>query len=400
MRIAQTLTLLVASMLLTSPARAADHDEDLKFVPLFNGKDLSGWVPMNVAPSTFTVRDGIIHSTGRPTGIMRTERQYENFVIELDWMHEKPAGNAGLFLWGAPLTAPGTPFAKGIEVQILDEAYVTGDARLKNLYTGHGDVFSIHGASMKPDRPHPAGWERCLPSENRAKPAGQWNHYRVEARDGAIKLAVNGKVVSGGTNCRPRKGYLCLESEGSPAQFKNIRIAELPSTNPKPEECQPEAEDFTSLYTGVDLSNWVEEPGHKGHWNPGDWVLCYDGKSTAKDKTLWTSDAFGDFVLIADWRLDVDPKKDPGPYTARTGIALRGSGGTTVKFGDLPGERPPGQWNRVVITVKGDRVTVVMNDKKVVGDEPRSGMPPSGAVGLIGADHPLEFSNVFIRELK
>src|ERR1044072_8777611 len=113
------ISLLLAILCLISTLSQAKEPE-LK--PLFNGKDLTGWVPMNVAPNTFTVKDGVIHSTGVPTGIMRTERQYENFVIELDWMHEKPAGNAGLFLWGAPMTAPGTPFAKGIEIQILDDA--------------------------------------------------------------------------------------------------------------------------------------------------------------------------------------------------------------------------------------------------------------------------------------
>ena len=50
------------------------------------------------------------------------------------------------------------------------------------------------------------------------------------------KLAVNGKEVSGGSECRPRKGHICLESEGSECHFRNLRIQELPSTDPKPEE--------------------------------------------------------------------------------------------------------------------------------------------------------------------
>jgi hypothetical protein len=390
-------------LLLASPALADDGDEGLNFVPLFNGKDLGGWVLVNVAPNTFTVKDGVIHSTGVPTGIMRTEKQYENFVIELDWMHEKPAGNAGLFLWGAPMTAPGTPFAKGIEVQILDEAYVQGEAKEKHLYTGQGDIFSIHGASMKPDRPHPAGWERCLPSENRTNPAGQWNHYRVEARDGVVKLAVNGKVVSGASQCRPRKGYLCLESEGSPAQFKNIRIAELASTNPKPDEIQPEAEGFTSLYTGVDLSNWVQDPGHKGHWKPDDWRLRYDGKSEAADKTLWTQKQFGNFVLIVDWRIDVDPKKVPADaYDLHGGVALRGDSKAIIPLGPSPGAHRPGQWNRTVITVKGDQVKVEVNGTDLYpATAPLPKLPPSGAIGLIGpADQPMEFASIFVRELK
>ena len=143
--------------------------------------------------------------------------------------------NAGLFVWSDGVIAKPTPFTRSIEVQILD-------GRETKNYTSHGDIFAIHGATMTPDRPHPAGWMRCLPSERRAKPAGEWNHYRVTCNDGVIKLAVNGKVVSGGSAASPRKGYICLESEGSPIEFRNIRIKELPSTNPKPEEIAKPAE--------------------------------------------------------------------------------------------------------------------------------------------------------------
>jgi hypothetical protein len=205
------------------------QDDAKDFKPLFNGKNLDGWVPMNVKPDTFSVRDGVIYSTGEPTGLMRTDRMYENFILEMDWRHLKPGGNAGLYVWSDGVIAKGTPFARAIEVQILDGSE-------SESHTSHGDVFSIHGAHFKPDRPHPKGSERCLPSEKRSKPSPEWNHYRVECNDGRITLAVNGKIVSGGTNSTPRKGYICLESEGSPAEFKNIRIKELPSTNPKPED--------------------------------------------------------------------------------------------------------------------------------------------------------------------
>ena len=113
---------------------------------------------------------------------------------------------------------------------------VQGQEDRQTVYTSQGDLFSIWGAKCKPDRPHPLGWERCLPSENRCKGEYEWNHYRVEANDGVLKLAVNGKVVSGVSECNPRKGYLALESEGSECRFKNLKIKELPSTNPKPEE--------------------------------------------------------------------------------------------------------------------------------------------------------------------
>src|SRR5262245_9668912 len=90
------------------------------FVPLFNGKDLSGWVNVNCAPSTFAARDGMIVTTGLPIGVMRTARMYENFILELEWKHLKEKGNSGLFIWSDPLTAVGAPFTRAIEVQILD----------------------------------------------------------------------------------------------------------------------------------------------------------------------------------------------------------------------------------------------------------------------------------------
>src|ERR1043166_2481319 len=130
-----------------SSARAADEET---FVPLFNGRDLTGWVNANCAPETWSVRDGLIHCTGHPTGAMRTERQYENFILEVEWRHLSSGGNSGVFIWGTPIAAPGVPFLRGIEVQVLDHGY---NAKGKNeWYTTHGDVFPIHGAAMKPFR--------------------------------------------------------------------------------------------------------------------------------------------------------------------------------------------------------------------------------------------------------
>src|SRR5690349_21421163 len=85
---------LAAALMLACSAPAAG--EDPPFVALFNGKVLAGWAQVNCAPGTFTVKDGVIHSTGVPTGVLRTERQYENFVLEVEWRHLKVGGNAGI----------------------------------------------------------------------------------------------------------------------------------------------------------------------------------------------------------------------------------------------------------------------------------------------------------------
>ncbi len=433
---------LAAVVFVTSLSGAASRaDEPL--TPLFNGKDLAGWINVNCAPGTFTVRDERIVSTGVPTGFMRTEKQYENFVLELEWRHLKPGGNAGLFLWADALTAPGTPFARGIEVQILDGVNTEN-------YTSHGDVFAIHGATMEPDRPHPAMWKRCLPSEHRCKPSPEWNHYRVECQNGVVKLAVNGKEVSGGFECSPRKGYLCLESEGSECHFRNIKIHERPSTDPKPEEIANVDQGFRSLYTGVDLSGWKELPGHKNHWKPADWVLDYDGQSDAEDKCLWSSREFGNFMLICDWRLNGKPQtiKRPvilptGEYTLNadgttqemevddagdSGIYLRGNSKSQVNIwcwpagsGEVYGYRtdksqpaavraavtpkvkadnPLGQWNRFVITMKGDRLSVVLNGQKVLEEAQLPGVPAIGPIALQHHEGSVQFANIFIKELE
>jgi hypothetical protein len=199
------LALLFMLVSVVGPLPASADDEG--FMPLFNGQDLSGWVNVNLAPNTFTVKDGLLVSTGKPTGTIRTERMYENFVMEIEWRHMVPKGNAGIFIWSDPLTSVGTPFNRAIEVQVLD-------GHETENYTSHGDVFAIHGATMKPVRPHPAGWARCLPSEKRAKTSPEWNHYRITANDGVLKLAVNGKEVSGGYECNPRLPQ--SEDQGAP----------------------------------------------------------------------------------------------------------------------------------------------------------------------------------------
>lgn len=456
-RRAALAALVALTVLLAGPLRAADAppliapppDAD-GFRPLFNGRDLAGWVPVNVHPSTFTVKDGMIVSTGVPTGVMRTDRMYENFVVEMEWKHLVPGGNAGLFVWGDGVTAPGTPFARGIEVQILDEGYFTPEARKRGYATGQGDVFAIHGATMVPDRPHPGGWARCLPSENRTRPAGEWNHYRVEAIDGKLTLAVNGKVVSGGTRCNPRQGYLCLESEGGQVHYRNLRIKELPGSGAKPEETARPDPNYTLLYNGIDLAGWRPDAGHKGHWQPKDWILTYDGKSEAQDKNLWSDKDYGDFELVADWRFTAKPKKTPRPVILPTGdvaknadgsektvevddagdsgIYLRGSDKAQVNIwcwpagsGEFYGyrtdpamppavraavtpksraDKPVGEWNRFVITMRGDRVTVALNGQTVVEDAQLPGVPARGRIALQHHNDPIQFANVFVRELK
>jgi hypothetical protein len=81
---------------------------------------------------------------------------------------------------------------------------------------------------MTPFPPTSPNGQRSFPTKNTTKASPEWNHYHISAAGGVVKLSVNGEQVSGGKDCSPASGYLCLESEGSPIEFKNVRIKELP----------------------------------------------------------------------------------------------------------------------------------------------------------------------------
>lgn len=349
----------IAATLLPAKDKPKPTAED-GFHPMFNGKDLSGWVNVNCHPSTFFTKGEEVITTGIPTGYLRTEKQYENFILEMDWMHvnTKEVGNSGLFVWGDPIPAVGTGYTRGIEVQVLVNLEYRDKKTNAITATSHGDLFSIWGAHCTPDRPHPLGWERCLPSENHAKGGGEWNHYRVTANDGVIKLEVNGKEVSGVSKCSPRKGYLALESEGAECHFKNLKIKELPSTNPKPEDVASVAEGHVSLFNGMDTTGWKMD---KDSWKVGGEKLVALNKGD-----LQTEKKYGPGELIFDWKL-------PAMSTATWNFVVSGNQKTAMKAEN------PGKWQRERLTIAPNATPAPIIFKPTPG---------------------LEIMNIFFREAK
>lgn len=196
------------------------------------------FVNVNCAPDTWTWKEDVLYCTGQPLGVLRTVNTYENFELVAEWCHRKPAGNSGIFVWTTEesiekLAAEGKPgLPHGIEVQILDlgytDQYVERTGKKPDWFTTQGDVFPVGSSKMTPFPPTSPNGSRSFPTEDRTRGVNQWNHYYVRAINGEVRLWVNGKEVSGGNNCQPRQGYLCLESEGSPIEFRNLRMRELP----------------------------------------------------------------------------------------------------------------------------------------------------------------------------
>jgi len=203
-----------------------------------------GWValgeadfaPVNCHEDTWTWTEDGVHCTGNPVGVIQTKKSYTNFELVAEWRHLRYAGNSGIFVWTTPESLEALKQGKGqlpsgIEAQVLDHGYtVQYEEQTKkkaDWFTTNGDVFPV-GVKMTPFPPVAPDGSRSFPSKNLSKGVNEWNHYYLRCINGEVRLWVNGEEVSGGTGCEPSSGPLCLESEGSPIDFRNLRVRELP----------------------------------------------------------------------------------------------------------------------------------------------------------------------------
>jgi hypothetical protein len=184
---------------------------------------------VNTDEDTWTVRDGLLVCSGHPIGVMRSAKQYENFVLHIEWRHMEPGGNSGVFVWSSGTVPEGKRLPSGVEVQMLELDWVNRnrmrDGSTPPIAYVHGELFGVGGVTATPETPR---GNRSKSVENRCRGRGEWNVYDVVCVDGMVKLSVNGKFVNGLRDSSRKKGYLCLESEGAEIHFRNIQLFELP----------------------------------------------------------------------------------------------------------------------------------------------------------------------------
>ena len=228
-------------------------------------------------------------------------------------------------------------------------------------------------------------------------------------------------------------------------QFAGL-ISFLESLRPAPTSFQAKGppEGFTALFNGQDLTGWSAEAATAEHWRAGDGVMEHNG--VAGD--LWSERSFGDFILLLDWRWPDDPKWKQFPVIGPDGrerlnadgqsktdrqldagassILLRGyrkaranlfcdpvgSGelGEYRTDPNMPAEvrravtpkrradKPIGEWNRMKITLAGDRVTVELNGEEVISRATLPGIPGRGPIGFQHGHGRIQFRNIFVKE--
>lgn len=205
--------------------------KELNWISILDGNKSSSqpirWFQVNTDAETWSVDGDLLKCTGLPIGVIRSEKEYENFIMHVEWSHKAPGGNSGTFVWSSAM--PGeNRLPDGVEVQMLDLQWVKINAKdgvEPPIAYVHGELFGVGGVEITPENPR---GKRSKSRENRVLGTNEWNTYDVVCVDGNIKLSVNGKFVNGITNSTKKKGYICLEAEGSEIHFRNIQIIELP----------------------------------------------------------------------------------------------------------------------------------------------------------------------------
>jgi len=82
------------------------------------------WFNVNTEKKTWELRDSILVNYGHPLGVVRSGRQFENYILHVEWMHIEPGGNSGIFMWSDAVPQKNR-LPNGVEVQMLELDYVT-----------------------------------------------------------------------------------------------------------------------------------------------------------------------------------------------------------------------------------------------------------------------------------
>lgn len=203
-----------------------DHGDDVWFrnirirefiaadMELFDGKTFAGWKPFIPGvdnPDTWSISNGELLCTGKPSGYIRTVAEHTNYILRLDWRFDADkAGNSGVL------------------VRQIEEDKVWPRSIEAQLQSGAaGDFWNIGNFVMTAAAERTKGRNTKATGVNE-KPLGQWNSYEIEVDGGDVELRVNGRVLNRATGCAVVPGHICLQSEGVPIRFRNIRMTVLP----------------------------------------------------------------------------------------------------------------------------------------------------------------------------
>jgi len=403
------------------------------FVPIFNGKDLTGWEGLVENPikrrqmsktalkqaqekanaqmmQDWFVKDGVIGFKGEGYNNICTIKDYGDFEMLVDWKITH-GGDSGIYLRGTP------------QVQIWDTARTDVGAEV-----GSGGLYNNQNNTSKP----------LVVADN---PINEWNTFRIKMIGERVTVYLNGKLVTDNVvlenywdrdNTIFVKEAIELQAHGEDLGFRNVYVREIASGNEllSPEE---QREGFQSLFNGKDLDHWI---GNKTDYLVQDNELMVQPKQGGHGN-LYTANAYTDFIFRFDFKLTPGANNGLGIHAplegdaAYVGKELQILDNTAAIYADLKPYQyhgsvygiaaakrgflnPVGEWNSQEVTVKGNHVKIMLNNHVILDTDIKEAskngaadgqhhpglQKNTGHIGFLGHGSVLWFRNIRIKDLK
>ncbi len=186
-------------------------------VPIFNGKDFSGFtfcMKDGADPlQTWSVTNGVIHCTGKPTGYLRTTQVYSNYFLTVEWRFVKVApkqDNSGILVH---IQSPDKVWPMCVQVQ--------------GKHTRQGDLFLMAGAESKEHKGKDANTAIPMRSDSVENPVGEWNKSETICLHGKVEAFINGKFMNETTECTIDDGFIGIQSEGAEIEIRKMVYSPL-----------------------------------------------------------------------------------------------------------------------------------------------------------------------------
>jgi hypothetical protein len=187
-------------------------------IDLFNGKDFTGWVagpPTFRNPAaTWSIKDGLIVCTGRPSGYIRTEQSFKQYKLTVEWRFTR-AGNTGVLVHINPTSPPVPPATQPAIDRVWPKCI-----ECQGMHDHQGDFWIWSGAHVNEPLKQRNGVIMTKPSAE--KPTGEWNTYQVLCKDDTVIIVVNGTEMNKVTGSNLTEGQVGLQSEGGAIEIRKV----------------------------------------------------------------------------------------------------------------------------------------------------------------------------------
>lgn len=219
-RIGLWIVVWVSLIVLTGCHNSFGGKSPGKKIALWNGEDFAGWKRVVADPSVdvnevWQIRSRVLYCSGKPNGYIRTEGKYKNYHLHVEWRWPETPTNSGVLLHGS---GPDEVWPPCIECQL--KAGNAGDLVLMN-----GTGITVDGVDRKNAAKRFVVIEKKAPASE--SPAGQWSSYDIFCKGDSIRCLVNNVPQNEGTRASPSSGWIGLQSEGGPIEFRNVYLEPL-----------------------------------------------------------------------------------------------------------------------------------------------------------------------------